>query len=76
MYFKLKISKSSRARTTSYRSHQTLLAHMKTSDIIIADLFFSIRTFSDGIKEHSIYFVNKFRDDEMMKKNYTMTSFQ
>ena len=35
---------------------------LKVSDIIVADAFFSIRPFVDGIKEHGFNLVSRFRD--------------
>ena len=34
----------------------------KVTDVIVADAFFSIRTFVDGIKEHEFHLVSRFRD--------------
>lgn len=43
----------------------------KVTDIIVADAFFSIRTFVDGIKEHEFHLVSRFRDTADLHYVYT-----
>ena len=43
----------------------------KVTDVIVADAFFSIRTFVDGIKEHEFHLVSRFRDTADLHYVYT-----
>ena len=44
---------------------------IKLSDIVVADAFFSTKTFADGIKEHGFFLVSRFRDDAVLMYLYT-----
>ena len=44
---------------------------LEVSDIIVADAFFSIRPFVDGIKEHGFHIVSHFRDTAGLHYVYT-----
>lgn len=44
---------------------------MKVTDIVVADAFFSIRPFVDGIKECGFHLVSRFRDTASLYYVYT-----
>lgn len=44
---------------------------MKATDIVVADAFFSIRPFVDGIKECGFHLVSRFRDTASLYYVYT-----
>lgn len=44
---------------------------IKLSDIVVADAFFSTKTFADGINEHGFFLVSRFRDDAILMYLYT-----
>ena len=44
---------------------------IKLSDVVVADAFFSTKTFADGIKEHGFFLVSRFRDDAVLMYLYT-----
>ena len=44
---------------------------IKLSDIVVADAFFSTKTFADGIKGCGFFLVSRFRDDAVLMYLYT-----
>ena len=44
---------------------------LKVTDIVVADAFFSIRPFVDGIKERGIHLVTRFTDTASLSSVYT-----
>ena len=44
---------------------------IKLSDIVVADAFFSARTFANGIKEYGFFLVSRFRNDAVLMYLYT-----
>ena len=46
---------------------------LKVTDIVVADAFFSIRPFVDGIKEYGFHLVSRFRDTASLLYYYVYT---
>lgn len=67
----------------TYRTNMTLVQHyiavikrykkefLKVTDIVVADAFFSIRPFMDGIKECGFHLVSRFWDTASLYDVYT-----